>query len=126
MNTGTSNSGLRKLLMMIAGAMLAYAGFSLVTTINANPAPNTLGVVGQVIGAIMIIYGALVVIGYLYSLVSGRSRPGFSRVPFIPRTSDPGITKDDRIKALEALRQQGLLTQEQFEKKRSDILSQRW
>jgi hypothetical protein len=126
MNTSTRNTALRKVVMMVAGGLLAYAGLSLFQTITSGTSSNPLGGVGQLIGGGMILYGLLVVAGYAYSLLSGKSRPGFSRVPFIPRTSDPGITKDERIKALEDLREQGLLTPEQFEKKRQDIFNQHW
>jgi hypothetical protein len=125
MTEGTSGR-VRKLALTAAGLLLAYAGYTLLNTINASPNSNPLSIGGQLLGVGLIVYGGLIVAGYVYSLISGRSRPGFSRVPFIPRSNDPGITKEDRVKALEELREQGLLTPEQFEKKRADVLNKKW
>lgn len=116
----------RKLILAAAGILLAYAGYSLLNTINASASDNILTSAGRLFSIGLIIYGVLIMLGYAYSLISGRSRPGFSRVPFVPSTNDPGISKDDRIKALDDLRQQKLLTDAQYEQKKADILNKKW
>ncbi|MBX3086031.1 MAG: SHOCT domain-containing protein [Anaerolineae bacterium] len=116
----------RKLILAAAGILLAYAGYSLLNTINASASDNILTSAGRLFSIGLIIYGVLITLGYAYSLISGRSRPSFSRVPFVPSTNDPGISKDDRIKALDDLRQQKLLTDAQYEQKKADILNKKW
>jgi uncharacterized membrane protein len=116
----------RKLIFAVAGLLLAYAGYSLLNAINTSTDSNILISAGRLFSIGLIIYGMLITAGYVYSLISGKSRPVFSRVPFIPPTSDPGITKNDRITALDELRKQGILTDAQFEQKKADILNKKW
>jgi hypothetical protein len=122
-----NNPVVRKLILAAAGLLMAYAGLMLLNTINGSTSSaNILTSAGQIFSVGLIIYGLLITAGYVYSLISGRSRPAISRVPFVPSTNDPGITKEDRIKALDDLRQQKVLTDAQYEQKKAAILNQKW
>jgi hypothetical protein len=111
---------LRKIVLVVAGLLLAYVGLMVAQAFEG------MGIaIGRWIGIGIIIYGLLIALSYLVSIIRGKRLP-FIPIPFIPPQSDPGISKDERIQALQDLLTQGLLTQEQFEKKRDDILNSRW
>jgi hypothetical protein len=122
----------RKILIIVAGFLLMYVGWSVIQSVRGAGIGGAFNSVGEWIGVGIIVYGIALVIGYGFSLITGRSVP-FLRVPFLSRLEDPmspvnntRISREDRLNALEELRKQKLLTDAQYEKKREQILNQQW
>lgn len=111
---------LRKILLIVAGLLLAYVGYMVATALES------IGIgIGRWIGLAISIYGLLIALSYTVSIVRGRKLP-FIPVPFVSPHNDPGISPEERVKALEELLKNGVISQEQYQKKRDDILNRRW
>lgn len=116
---------LRKVLIVFAGLMLIYVGLTVIGSVRAAGIGGSFNSVGEWIGVGVALYGAWLALSYGWSVFSGGRVRGI-KAPFVNTHNDPTISKDDRIKALADLRDQKLLTPDQFEKKRAEIMRQKW